>query len=73
MAILVPYFFHALWDSGLDAGAHLISIEGSTLSQIVGIVMITLMVAGGIIYSVKTLKKVIKTAKEEPHPGNTEQ
>lgn len=73
MAILVPYFFHALWDSGLDIGAHLIGTEGSTVSQIFGIVMIIVMVAGGIFYSVRTLKKVIKTAKEEPLPKNTEQ
>jgi len=66
LAVLLPFFFHGLWDSGLDIGGYCLGIETSTIAQIFGIVLITAMVIFGVIYSVKTIRKACVIAKSEP-------
>lgn len=66
LAVLLPFFFHGLWDSGLDIGAYCLGIETSIIAQVVGIVLIIAMVVFGVIYSVKTVRKACRIAKEEP-------
>lgn len=63
MAILVPFFFHGLWDSGLDISLHLIEMEGQRLWNIAGMVLAVGMVVFGLIYSIKTVRKVCRIAK----------
>lgn len=65
LAVLLPFFFHGLWDSGLDIGAHLLE-QPQTVLQIIGIVLITAMVIFGVVYSVKTVRRACKIAREEP-------
>ena len=69
MALLVPFLFHGCWDSGLDIGSHLIGIENSTAAQVAGIVLITALVIFGVIYTIRTIKNVVRIAKETPAPA----
>ena len=66
LAVLLPFFFHGLWDSGLDIGAYCLNIENATIAQIFGIVLVTAMVIFGVVYSVKTVRKACAIAKAEP-------
>lgn len=67
LAILLPFLFHGLWDSGLDIVLYLISAEGLPKAvQVIAAVFGLAMVVFGIIYAVKTVKKVRKIAREEP-------
>lgn len=65
MAIWVPFIFHGLWDTGLDIGGYCLDHPDSNLIMAVGVVIIMAMAVGGIIYSVKTVRKVCRIAKEE--------
>ncbi len=64
MAILVPFFFHGLWDSMLDIGGYCLENPDSIPVQVIGFVLITAAGIGGIIYSIKTVRKVCRIAKE---------
>lgn len=66
MAVLLPFLFHGFWDTGLDIGSHLLENQTSVPLQVTGMVLITAMVAGGIVYTIKTIRRVCKTAKEAP-------
>ena len=57
MAIAVPFIFHGCWDSGLDLVAWLMAKE-STAAQVVSGVLILAMLALGILYTIRTIKKV---------------
>ena len=63
MAILVPFLFHGLWDSILDIGGYCLGHPDSIPVQVIGFVLITAAVIGGIIYSIKTVRKACRIAK----------
>ena len=63
MAILVPFLFHGLWDSILDIGGFCLGHPDSIPVQVVGFALITAAVVGGIIYSIKTVRKACRIAK----------
>ena len=63
MAILVPFLFHGLWDSILDIGGYCLGHPDSIPVQVVGFALITAAVIGGIIYSIKTVRKACRIAK----------
>ena len=64
MAILVPFLFHGLWDSVLDIGGYFLDHPDSIPVQVIGFVLISAAGIGGIIYSIKTVRKVCRIAKE---------
>lgn len=63
MATAVPFLFHGCWDSGLDLIAYFFGMEGSTAAQAAGGVLLVAMLALGIVYTVRTLKKVRAAAR----------
>ena len=67
LAVLLPFFFHGCWDSGLDIGTWLIGREETVLT-ILGIVLLLVMVILGMIYCVRSVRKGIRIAKEAPLP-----
>ena len=64
MAILVPFLFHGLWDSILDISAYCLAKPDSIPVQVIGFVLITAAVIGGIVYSIKTVRRACRIAKE---------
>ena len=62
MAVAVPLIFHGCWDSGLDLVAWLMAKE-STAAQVVSGVLILAMLALGILYTIRTIKKVREIAR----------
>ena len=62
MATAVPFIFHGCWDSGLDLVAWLTAKE-STAAQVVSGVLILAMLALGILYTIRTIKKVREIAR----------
>lgn len=65
MATAVPFLFHGCWDSGLDLAAFFINMEESIAAQVAGGVLAVGMVALGIVYTVRTVKKVRAAARSE--------
>ena len=63
MAILVPFLFHGLWDSILDISAYCLGQPDSIPVQVIGFVLILAAVIGGVIYSIKTVRKACRIAK----------
>ena len=57
MAVVVPFVFHGCWDSGLDLVVWLMEKE-STAAQVVSGVLVLAMLALGILYTIRTIKKV---------------
>ena len=57
MAIAVPFIFHGCWDSGLDLVIWLMAKE-ATAAQVISGVLILAMLALGILYTIRTIKKV---------------
>lgn len=62
MATAVPFLFHGCWDSGLDLIAYFFGMEESA-AQAAGGVLLVAMLALGIVYTVRTLKKVRAAAR----------
>ena len=62
MAVVVPFVFHGCWDSGLDLAAWLVDRE-SVVAQAGGGILILMMLALGILYTIRTIKKVCATAR----------
>lgn len=62
MATALPFIFHGCWDSGLDLVSWLMEKE-SAVAQVFSIVLILAMLAFGILYTIKTIKKVCATAR----------
>ncbi len=62
MATAVPLIFHGCWDSGLDIVIWFMDME-SDLAQIVGGILILAMLTLGILYTVRTIKKVRMIAR----------
>ena len=78
MAVVLPFVFHGCWDSGLDLSLWLIEKESVT-AQVIGVVMSLAMVVLGIVYTIRTIKKVCAIARasepvisdqEMPEPQN---
>ena len=64
MAILVPFLFHGLWDSILDISAYCLAKPDSIPVQVIGFILILAAVIGGIVYSIKTVRRACRIAKE---------
>ena len=64
MATAVPFLFHGLWDSGLDLVSFLIEKEPVAV-QVVGGILALVLVVFGVVYSIRTVKKVCKIARGE--------
>lgn len=62
MAIAVPFIFHGCWDSGLDLVVWLMEKE-ATAAQVISGVLILAMLALGILYTIRTIKKVCGIAR----------
>ena len=58
----MPLIFHGCWDSGLDIVIWLLEME-SDLAQIAGGILILAMLTLGILYTVRTIKKVRMIAR----------
>lgn len=73
-AIFVPFLLHGLWDSILDISAYGVE-QKETLPQVLGGVLLLAAVVVGMIYCIRTVKKVVaegKKAAEEPLPVTEE-
>ena len=66
MALLVPFLFHGCWDSLLDISGYCLDNETSIPVQAAGLIIITAMAVFGVIYTIKTIKKVRRIASETP-------
>ena len=64
MATAVPFLFHGFWDSGLDLVTFLMDREPIAV-QVSGGVLALALAVFGVVYSVRTVKKVCKIAREE--------
>ena len=73
MAICVPFLFHGLWDSAIDVIDLCINQEDPGIMQVCGYILILAVIAVAVIYAVKTMKKVIRTAKEDSAEAPAEQ
>ena len=62
MAPAVPFIFHGCWDSGLDLVIWLMAKE-ATAAQVISGVLILAMLALGILYTIRTIKKVREIAR----------
>ena len=71
MAVVVPFVFHGCWDSGLDLAAWLVDRE-PVVAQAGGGILILMMLALGILYTIRTIKKVCATARAA-EPGFRDQ
>ena len=69
MAVALPFVFHGCWDSGLDLVIWLMEKE-SVIAQAISGVLILAMLALGITYTIRTIRKVCAVARApEPVPG----
>ena len=64
MATAVPFLFHGFWDSGLDLVSFLMDREPIAV-QVSGGVLALALAVFGVVYSIRTVKKVCKIAREE--------
>ena len=67
LAVVLPFLFHGCWDSGLDIASWCIE-QKETLPQVIGGILMLVMIVLGILYTVRTIRKVIRIAKSEPLP-----
>ena len=63
LAMMLPFVFHGCWDSGLDIIVYSLDQKETTL-QVLGGVLLIVMVVLGVLYCVRTLRRVIRLAKE---------
>ena len=63
MATAVPFLFHGCWDTGLDLVAYFLGMEESTAAQVAGGVLAVTMIVLGMIYTIRTIKKVRAVAQ----------
>lgn len=63
LAVMIPYLFHALWDSTVDAVGYLTAQE-ARIMQVIGYVLLAVIIILAIIYAVMTMRKVCSIAKE---------
>ena len=62
--LLVPFIFHGFWDALISVGAFLMDDDFPGVVQGLGFVLILAVIVVGVIYSIKTFKKVKKLAVE---------
>lgn len=62
MAVPATFLFHGCWDSGLDIAFFCFERE-ATAVQLIGGALLLAMIAFGVVYSVKTVRKVQRTAR----------
>ena len=62
MATALPFVFHGCWDSGLDLIIWLTEQE-ATIAQVIGGILILAMLTLGILYTIRTIKKVCAIAR----------
>ena len=61
-ATALPFVFHGCWDSGLDLISWLMEKE-SVIAQVISVVLTLAMLIFGVLYTVRTIKKVCATAR----------
>ena len=68
-ATALPFVFHGCWDSGLDLISWLMEKE-SVIAQVISVVLTLAMLIFGVLYTVRTIKKVcaIARASSEARP-----
>ncbi len=71
MATAVPFLFHGCWDSGLDLVLWLMEKE-AVIAQVASGLLILAMLALGIGYTIRTIKKVCAIARAAEPVGGTE-
>ena len=64
MAVPATFLFHGCWDSGLDIAFFCLDREALAV-QLTGGALLLAMIAFGVVYSVKTVRKVQRTARAE--------
>ena len=68
MATAVPFLFHGCWDSALDLVMFFFNMEESTAAQIAGGVLAIAMIILGIVYTIRTIRKVRLVARSSAGP-----
>ena len=63
MATAVPFLFHGCWDTGLDLVGYFLGMEESTAAQVAGGVLAVTMIVLGMIYTIRTIKKMRAVAQ----------
>lgn len=66
MTFIVPFLFHGCWDSALSVIAYCAGREDSTAMQVVSAVTLIAALALGLTYTIKTIRKVCRIAKDAP-------
>ena len=64
LAVFVPFLLHGCWDSALDTIIWCLGREDVGGTEILGGVLLVAAVVWAVIYMVKTMKKVLRTARE---------
>jgi len=62
----VPFLLHGIWDSLLSIIGYLIDMDESTPAQIAGGVLMLVTLVAGVVYTIRTIKKVCRIAREAP-------
>ena len=62
MATALPFVFHGCWDSGLDLISWLMEKE-AVIAQVFSAVLMLAMLIFGILYTIRTIKKVCAIAR----------
>lgn len=68
MAFIVPFLLHGCWDSALSVITYCAGHEDSAVLQVVSAVTLIAALALGLTYTVQTLRRVRRIAKEAPAP-----
>ncbi len=71
-AVAGIFLFHALWDAILDVSNYCINIETHWIWPTLGMILVLSLLAVGVIYSIKTVKKVWSEAKTSASHEETE-
>ena len=66
MAFIVPFLLHGCWDSALSIISYCAGHDDSTAMQVISAVTLTAALALGLTYTIKTIRKVRRIAKEAP-------
>ena len=72
MAIPVIFLLHGCWDCGLSIATFCVERE-EVLPQVFGGVLLLALIVFGIMYCIKTLRKVCRIAREEAPAAAPEQ
>ena len=64
LAVGVPFLLHGCWDSVLSIISYCLRQEGSTALEVIGGILMVATLAFGIIYTIITIRKVYRLAKQ---------